>query len=228
MFHRGKQRVLGKAGGRFCDALFHRCLRVLYALALGQRRERGGRFRGFLFDCREKRPLSLFPALRDLRAAFRGKQSAATFQSDGGFRIGVRLAHGAEQADGDHVKDVPLAFGEGGKIGSGDLRRGNQRVVVADLCAVYHKPRIDRGRRGVGEWQRPRYHGAEIGKSVRHIVGQIAGIRARVGCQLLFIEHLHIVKRLLGGIVKQAVGLALKRGEVVELRRALRFLLRLR
>ena len=46
--------------------------------------------------------------------------------------------------------------------------------------------------------------------------------------EFLFIEHLHIVKRLLGGVVKQAVGLALKRGEVVELRRALRFLLRLR
>ena len=49
-----------------------------------------------------------------------------------------------------------------------------------------------------------------------HVLGQILAVRAGIGQQLLFIELLGIIKGLLGGKSKQAVGLPLQGGEIVK------------
>ena len=70
--------------------------------------------------------------------------------------------------------------------------------------------------------------GGSNGCKLRHggfqIVGEEAAVRAGIGAELLFIEGLQIVKRLLGGIAEAAVGFSLEGGQVVEQRRFLRFL----
>ena len=57
------------------------------------------------------------------------------------------FAHGAQQPDGNHVEDVPLPGGQGGKVSTGDLRRGNDGVVVGHFAAVYHLGSVYRWRR---------------------------------------------------------------------------------
>ena len=44
-----------------------------------------------------------------------------------------------------------------------------------------------------------------------HIVGEIPAVRARIGAELLFIEGLQVIQRLLGRIAEDAVRVALKR-----------------
>ena len=128
------------------------------------------------------------------------------------------FAHGAQQPDGNHVEDVPLPGGQGGKVSTGDLRRGNDGVVVGHFAAVYHLGGVYREGLAHHEGQRTGHGGAESGQALRHILGQIAAVRSGVGCQPLFVEGLEVVKGLLGGVVKKAVGLPLKGGQVVELR----------
>ena len=224
-FHRGKQGVLGKAGGRARRALFYRGVRRSDHLPLGQRGDCRRVLLFLLFQRRIKRPLNGFPALGNLRSAGRRKQNAATFQRDGGIRILVGFVQRAQKARRDHVEDVPLSRRQGGKVGPADLRRGNNGVVVADLAVIHHMGGVDRDRHALGKGQCRRHDAAEVRQGTLHVIGQIARIGARVGRQLLFVKHLHIIERLLGGIVEQAVSLALKRGEVIELWRALRLFL---
>lgn len=62
----------------------------------------------------------------------------------------------------------------------------------------------------------------QIGQHGSHIVRQKAAVRARIGCQLLFVERLRAIERLLGGVAEKLIGFALERGQVVELRRTIR------
>mgnify|MGYP007014328245 CR=1 FL=1 len=54
-----------------------------------------------------------------------------------------------------------------------------------------------------------------------HIVGKVLAVSSRISQQLLFIKLLGIVKGLLGGKSKQAVGLPLQRRKVVDAGRLL-------
>ena len=99
---------------------------------------------------------------------------------------------------------------------------GEDGVVVADLFAVaylscVHTPRrvcfADNGG-----------HGCKLRHGGFQIVGEEAAVRAGIGAELLFIEGLQVVKRLLGGIAQRAVGIPLEGGQVIEPGRFLRFL----
>lgn len=93
-------------------------------------------------------------------------------------------------------------------------------MVVADLFAAAHLPRTD----GCG-----RLRAADTGAAQRqrvyaafHIVGEVAAVGAGVGAELLFIETLQIIQRLLRRVPKQAVRVPLEGGQVVERRGFLR------
>ena len=62
--------------------------------------------------------------------------------------------------------------------------------------------------------------------AIRHIFGQVIGIRARIGQQFLLIKRLCVVQDLLRRITEQPVAVPLQGGEVVQFRRT-RCLLRL-
>ena len=95
-------------------------------------------------------------------------------------------------------------------------------MVVADLAAVADLPCVHALRRGGFA------DGGSNGHKLRHrgfqIISEEAAVRAGIGAELLFIEGLQVVKRLLCGIAQRAVGIPLERGQVVEQRRFLRFL----
>ena len=94
-------------------------------------------------------------------------------------------------------------------------------MVVADLAAVADLSCVHTLRRGCFA------DGSGNGHKLRHrgfqIVGEEAAVRAGVGAELLFIEGLQVIKRLLCGIAQRAVGLPLEGGQVVEPGRVLRF-----
>ena len=60
-------------------------------------------------------------------------------------------------------------------------------------------------------------------QTLGHVRGQVAAVRPGVGAELLFIEVLQIVQRLLRRIAQQAVGVPLEGGQVIERGRLLGF-----
>ena len=91
-------------------------------------------------------------------------------------------------------------------------------MVVGHFAAVYHLGGVYREGLARHEGQRTGHSGAEGGQALRHILRQIAAVRPGIGCQPLLIEGLEIVKGLLCGVVKEAVGLPLESGQIVEFR----------
>ena len=128
------------------------------------------------------------------------------------------FSHSAQQTGGDQMQDVPLPGGQSGKVGPGDLRRGNNGVVVGDFAAVHHLGGVHREGLAHHEGQRPRHGLAQRGQALRHILRQITAVRPGIGRQPFFIERLEVVKGLLGGVVKEAVRLPLEGGQVVQFR----------
>ena len=135
------------------------------------------------------------------------------------------FTHGAQQAGGDHAEDIPLPGRQGLEVGIGDLRRGNDGVVVGHLAAVHHSGGFHRERLTLHEGECLGHGGTQHRQALRHILRQIPAVRPWVSCQPFFIEALEIIKGLLGGVVEQTVGFPLECSQVIELWRALGVLL---
>ena len=105
VFHGRKQGVLGEPGGRGRGALMECGGNAVKPLPLRQFRERRGLFLLFrlAFQRIKIRTLRRFPALFQRGSAFGRKGSAAALQYGGALGVSVGLAHGAQQAGGDHV-----------------------------------------------------------------------------------------------------------------------------
>ena len=93
--------------------------------------------------------------------------------------------------------------------------------MVADFRVVRHALRMNRKRFVSRERQQALHGAAQVRQSGSHVLGQIARIRARIRRQTLFVQRLQAVERLLCGVVKQAVGVPLQGGQVVQFRRVL-------
>ena len=93
-------------------------------------------------------------------------------------------------------------------------------MVVADLFAAAHLPRTD----GCGRLRAADARAAQRQRvyAALHIVGEVAAVGAGVGAELLFVEALQIIQRLLRRVPKQAVRVPLEGGQVVERRGFLR------
>ena len=120
------------------------------------------------------------------------------------------------------AQNLALSQRQDGGIRLARAGRGEDGVVVADLAAVADLSCVHALRCGGFA------DGGSNGCKLRHrgfqIISEEAAVRAGIGAELLFIEGLQIVKRLLGGIAEAAVGFSLEGGQVVEQRRFLRFL----
>ena len=134
----------------------------------------------------------------------------------------MRRGYRPEQAQGGQPQHLPLPNGQGLQVRLARAGRGDDGVVVADLGAV-----ADR----TGQHRLRRVHAAEGGgrsgqcrDPSLHVVRQIPAVCPGVGAELLFIEGLQVVQRLLGGVAQRSVGLPLEGGQVIEGGGLLRFL----
>ena len=97
--------------------------------------------------------------------------------------------------------------------------------MVADFSIADYLCRLHCAVKPGRKRERCRHRPAERRQVSRHVFRKVTGIRARVGRQLLFIQKLDIVQRLLRSIAVYPVGLPLQRGQVIQLWRFLCFFL---
>ena len=162
------------------------------------------------------------PAGNEGGFALGGELGTAALQRNCGFRIAVCIADRPEKLPRHKAQNLALSQRQDGGIRLARAGGGENGMVVADLAAVadlffVHALRCGGFADGGGNGHKLRHRGFQI-------VGEKAAVRAGIGAELLFIEGLQIVKRLLGGIAEAAVGFSLEGGQVIEPGRFLRFL----
>ena len=92
-------------------------------------------------------------------------------------------------------------------------------MVIRDLAVVGHTGNV-RSDRNAGEKRKlAADDGNNLTGSVLHIVRDELTVRARIGQELLFVERLNEIERLLGSEAVVSVCLALQGGQIIELRR---------
>ena len=92
-------------------------------------------------------------------------------------------------------------------------------MVICDLAVVGYAGNV-RSNRNVGEKRKlAADDGNDLTGSVLHIVRDELAVCARIGQELLFVERLNEIERLLGGEAVVSVCLALQGGQIIELRR---------
>ena len=131
----------------------------------------------------------------------------------------MRGAGRADQAVADQAEQYLLLRGNVSPGLSRHCPGGNDRVMIADFCAVDHLPGI-RGNRHTADIrktignQRHKAFGAQC-----HIIRQILAVRPGVSDQFLFIQRLSIIQRLLRRESENPVRVSLQRGQIVQFRR---------
>ena len=162
------------------------------------------------------------PARRQDLFPFGGVGDSAAHRRDAGLRRAAGWADGPQQTQGNQPQHLPLPNGQGLQVHFPRAGCGDDGVVVADLGAVADRTgqrylRRVHAAEGGGHSGQRRNHGL-------HIVRQIPAVCPGVGAELLFIEGLQVVQRLLGGVAQRPVGLPLEGGQVIEGGGLLRFL----
>ena len=205
--HGGEQRVLGEVFGRGRSALFDRAGGNGKQLSLGKLRE------GLV---RKLHIRIYFPTELNQRFPLGKKGISAAVQPCLGLQIDEGCADRHKHLTGNKAQDFPFACGQRLQVRFARCHGGNDGVVVADIFAAAHLPRID----GCGRLRAADARAAQRQRvcAALHIVGEIAAVGAGVGAELLFIEALQIIQRLLGSVPKQSVGVTLEHSQVVERR----------
>ena len=92
-------------------------------------------------------------------------------------------------------------------------------MVICDLAVVGYAGNV-RSNRNTGEKRKLAADNRnDLTGGVLHIIRNKLAVRARIGQELLFVECLYEIERLLGGEAVVAVRLALQGGQIIELRR---------
>ena len=226
--HCRKQRILGIVFGRCRLALFDGGRMNRKGLSFVHGRQCLCRIRSFILTFAgvmrfHQRP----PAGIHDRAAFRAEAVPGTFQSYRRFRVFMGLRNGAEQAQGNQFQYGTLSGRQAGERSFFEIGSGNDRMVIGDLFIIDDLRGVYMKRDAAHLRHCRSYIAYECWQTVRHVRGQIPAVGAGIGAELLFIEALEVVQRLLGGEAKNPVGVALQGGEVVKGRRLFSFVLAL-
>ena len=99
----------------------------------------------------------------------------------------MRLRRGAEQTCGNQHQYVALSGRESGQVRLYDLHRGNDRMVVRDLCIVRHPFQIRGSCMSLAERHIAAKPGDKLTCCAAHILGKILAIRSRICHQFLFV-----------------------------------------
>ena len=141
--------------------------------------------------------------------AIRREGVAAAIESDRDRLIHIGLRRRTQQLAADQEEQVALANGQGLDIRLFDLHCGDDGVMIGYI--LIRNQRLHVGAKlmaGIKGRHLRRQVEDEAGR-FRHVGGQIPAVRPGIGQQLLFIETLGIVKRLLCRVPENAVGLPL-------------------
>ena len=131
---------------------------------------------------------------------FGGKGISAAVQPCLGLQIDEGCADRHKHLTGGKAQDLPFACGQRLQVRFARCHGGNDGVVVADLFAAAHLPRTD----GCGRLRAADARAAQRQRvyAALHIVGEIAAVGAGIGAELLFVEALQVIQRLLRRVPK--------------------------
>ena len=135
------------------------------------------------------------------------------------FCVGMLLAGRTQKAHSDKIEDFLLRLRESGNILLFKLDGRENGVVIRDLAVVGHAGNIRRNRNAGEERKLAADDRNDLTSGVFHIIRDELTVRARIGQELLFVERLNEIERLLGGEAVVSVCLALQGGQIIELRR---------
>ena len=129
------------------------------------------------------------------------------------------LAGRTQKAHPDKVEDFLFRFRKRGNILRFKLDGRENGVVIRDLAVVGYAGNV-RSNRNAGEKRKLAADNRnDLTGGVLHIIRNKLAVRARIGQELLFVECLYEIERLLGGEAVVAVSLALQGSQIIELRR---------
>ena len=129
------------------------------------------------------------------------------------------LAGRTQKAHPDKIEDFLLRLRKRRNILLFKLDGRENGMVICDLAVVGYAGNV-RSDRNVGEKRKlAADDGNDLTGSVLHIVRDELAVCARIGQELLFVERLNEIERLLGGEAVVSVCLALQGGQIIELRR---------
>ena len=157
------------------------------------------------------------------RAALGGKLRTGALHRDRSFIVDIGRGHRTQQPQRHQLQNGPFPHWQSRQIRLPDVPGRDHRMVVGhflvvdDRCYIAGDGDAFAERHGVGD--QIHQHRQALG----HIGGQVTAVRPGIGAELLFIEVLQIVQRLLRREPQQAVGVPLEGGEVIEGGRLLGF-----
>ena len=163
------------------------------------------------------------PTHLDNPSALCPKFMRTAHQRDGCFFIHERFFQRAQQPGADEVEQVAFARRQGidALRLSGHCGGWDDGGVVADFAVIHNPFGMQVQFQGGCERQRTAHAGSQFRQFLLHVLRQIPAVRARVGQQLLLVQTLGVIQRLLGSEAKQPVGILLKRGQIIQQRRML-------
>ena len=133
------------------------------------------------------------------------------------FCVGVLLAGRTQKAHPDKIENFLLRLRERGNLLLFELDGRENGVVIRDLAVVSYAGNV-RSNRNAGEKRKLAADDRnDLTGGVLHIIRDKLTVRARIGQELLFVERLNEIERLLGSEAVVAVCLALQGGQIIEL-----------
>ena len=160
-----------------------------------------------------------FPFVLNNGLALGFEHIALAGERDLRFCVGVLLAGRTQKAHPDKIEDFLLRLRKRGNILLFKLDGRENGMVICDLAVVGYAGNV-RSDRNAGEKRKLAADDRnDLTGSVLHIIRDELTVRARIGQELLFVERLDEIERLLGSEAVVAVSLALQGGQIIELRR---------
>ena len=160
-----------------------------------------------------------FPAVLNNGLALGFELVALAGERDLRLCVGVLLAGRTQKAHPDKIEDFLLRLRERENILLFKLDGRENGMVICDLAVVGYAGNV-RSDRNVGEKRKlAADDGNDLTGSVLHIIRDELAVRARIGQELLFVERLYEIERLLGSEAAVAVSFALQGSQIIELRR---------
>lgn len=129
----------------------------------------------------------------------------------------------AEQSCTDQKKKIMFAGSQrlNGCFLTGHRRRRDQRMVIRHLGIIDYRFNVDCRFKAICKRESSANPGGQLSQPGFHVVCQIPAVGSRIGQQLLFVQSLGIVKRLLRREAVELVCVPLQAGQVIECRRIL-------
>ena len=129
------------------------------------------------------------------------------------------LAGRTQKAHPDKIEDFLLRLRKRGNLLLFKLDGRENGMVIRDLAVVGYAGNVRRNRNAREERKLAADDRNDLTGGVLHIIRDELAVRARIGQELLFVERLNEIKRLLGSEAVISVCLALQGGQIIELRR---------